>query len=238
MPTQIEENDPRIEVENVTFKGASGEVSGYLAKPKGAAKAAGVVIIHENKGLQPHIKDVARRAAVAGFVALAPDFLSPVGGTPDDVNEGPERIKKLDPAQTTENCLAAVEHLRGHANCTGKVGTLGFCWGGAVSNQVAVKDPKLDAGVVFYGRSPADEDVPKIKARMMLNYGSLDKNINPGVPPYEAALKAAGVNYQLHMYEGAGHAFHNDDGGDRHHAESSKLAWGRTMDFLKGALGA
>jgi carboxymethylenebutenolidase len=238
LPAQIEENDPRIEVEKVTYKGAAGEISAYLVKPKGVAKAPGVVIIHENKGLQPHIMDVARRAAVAGFVALAPDFLSPVGGTPDDVDEAPERIKLLDAAQTTENGLAAVAYLRGSANCTGKVGTIGFCWGGAVSNQIAVKDPKLDAGVVFYGRSPADEDVPKIKARMMLNYGSLDKNINPGVPPYEAALKAAGVNYEMHMYEGAGHAFHNDDGGDRHHPENSKLAWGRTMDFLKGALSA
>lgn len=238
MPAQVPENDPSIETETVTYKGASGDITAYVARPKDASNAPGVVIIHENKGLQPHIKDVARRAAKQGFVALAPDFLSPAGGTPDDESKGPDLIRELDMAKTVGDAVAAAEYLRGRADCNGKVGSIGFCWGGALSNQMAVHDPKLDAGVVFYGRSPAEEDVPKIKARMLLNYGSEDKNINPGVPPYEEALKKAGVDYQLYMYEGGQHAFHNDDNPDRHHPENAKLAWQRTMDFLKDTLAA
>ncbi len=236
MPAQIKENDPRIETENVSFQGASGKVNAYLVRPKGVKKAPGVVIIHENKGLQPHIKDVARRAALEGFVVLAPDFMTPVGGTPADEAKAPDIIKGLDMNKTTGDGIAAVAYLRGRADANGKVGTVGFCWGGGLSNQIAVNDPTLNAGVVFYGRSPADADVTKIKARMMLNYGSLDTNINPSVPPYEAALKAAGKNYKLYMYEGGQHAFYNDDNPQRHHPENSKVAWKRTMDFLREAI--
>ncbi len=237
MPAQIPEDDSRIDTENVTISGASGDLTAYVAKPRGASSAPCVVIIHENKGLQPYVKDVARRAAVAGFIAVAPDFLTPVGGTPDNEADGPERTKSLDMAKVTGDGLAAIFYARGRGDCSGKVGVIGFCWGGALSNQMAVNDPALDAAVVFYGRSPADEDVPKIKARMMLNYGSLDENVNASVPGYEAALKAAGTDYQLHMYDGGKHAFHNDDNPDRHHPENSKLAWDRTMEFLKDALG-
>ena len=234
----IAENDSRISTETITFKGASGDVTGYLARPSGNAAAPGVVIIHENKGLAPHIKDVARRAATEGFVALAPDYMSPVGGTPADEAEGPEKAKLLDMELVKGDGLASVEYLRSRSDCSGKVGTIGFCWGGALSNQIAVNDPKLDAGVVFYGKSPEATDVPKIKAKMMLHYGSLDENINPGVPPYEEALKAAGKDYQLFMYDGGKHAFHNDENPDRHHPEHSKTAWKRTMDFLKKTLAA
>ncbi len=234
----IAENDSRISTETITFKGASGDVTAYLARPAGNATAPGVVIIHENKGLAPHIKDVARRAATEGFVALAPDYMSPVGGTPANEAEAPDKAKLLDMELVKGDGLASVEYLRSRSDCNGKVGTIGFCWGGALSNQIAVNDPKLDAGVVFYGKSPAATDVPKIKAKMMLHYGSLDENINPGVPPFEEALKAAGKDYQLFMYDGGKHAFHNDENPDRHHPEHSKTAWKRTMDFLKKTLAA
>jgi len=236
LPAQIDENDSRIETETVNFDGASGAISAYVAKPAGADNAPAVIIIHENKGLQPHLKDVARRAAAAGFIAVAPDFQSQVGGTPDDPDEAVEKTKSLDMAKITGDAIAAAAYARGRADSNGKVGSVGFCWGGALSNQLAVHDPELNAGVVFYGRSPADEDVPKIKARMLLNYGGEDKNINGTVPGYEAALKAAGTDYTIHMYEGGQHAFHNDDNPDRHHPDNSVLAWSRTMDFLRGAL--
>ncbi|HEY4134534.1 MAG TPA: dienelactone hydrolase family protein [Alphaproteobacteria bacterium] len=235
---QVPETDSRIQVETVTFKGASGDVKAYLAKPAGVSKAPGVLIIHENKGLSAHIKDVARRAALDGFVALAPDFLSPVGGSPANEAEGPDKIKLLDAGKTKGDGLAALDYLRKRPDCNGKVGSVGFCWGGALSNQLAVSDPRLDAGVVFYGRSPEDADVAKIKAQMLLHYGSLDENINKTVPGYEAALKSQGKNYALHMYEGAGHAFHNDSDPSRHHANSAKLAWDRTVSFLKKTLAA
>jgi carboxymethylenebutenolidase len=238
LPAQIEENDPRIETETVSFDGASGAVSAYVAKPAGADNAPAVIIIHENKGLQPHLKDVARRAATAGFIAVAPDFHSQVGGTVEDPDKAVENTAKLDMAKIVGDAVAAVAYARGRADSNGKVGSVGFCWGGGLSNQLAVHDPDLDAGVVFYGRSPADEDVPKIKARMLLNYGGEDKNINASVPGYEAALKAAGTDYTLYMYEGAPHAFNNDDNPDRYHPESAVLAWSRTMDFLKEALSA
>jgi len=236
LPAQIEENDPRIETETVSFDGASGAISAYVAKPAGADNAPAVIVIHENKGLQPHLKDVARRAATAGFIAVAPDFHSQVGGTVEDPDKAVENTGTLDMAKIVGDAVAAVAYARGRADSNGKVGSVGFCWGGGLSNQLAVHDPDLDAGVVFYGRSPADEDVPKIKAPMLLNYGGEDKNINASVPGYESALKAAGTNYTLHMYEGAPHAFHNDDNPDRHHPDSAVLAWGRTMDFLKEAL--
>ncbi len=239
MPAQIDETDSRIETETVSFDGASGAVSAYVAKPAGGSNLPAVIIIHENKGLQPHIQDVARRAAVAGFLAIAPDFQSQVGGTPvGDDDAAVEKTRALDMDKVKGDGLAAAAYARGRADGNGKVGTIGFCWGGALSNQIAVNDPDLDAGVVFYGRSPADEDVAKIKARMLLNYGALDENINAAVPAYEAALKAAGTDYTLHMYDGGQHAFHNDDNPARHHPENAKLAWGRTMDFLKETLAA
>lgn len=235
---QIPENDPRVRAEMVTFKGASGDVKGYLVRPANAARAPAVVVIHENKGLTPYIKDVARRAAAQGFIALAPDFLSQVGGTPANEEDGPEKTRALDMAKTKQDALAAAEYLRALSGTNGKVGSIGFCWGGALSNQLAVNDPNLNAAVVFYGRSPASEEVTKIKAKMLLHYGGLDENINKTVPEYEAALKAQGKSYTLNMYEGAQHAFHNNDNPSRHHPESAALAWERTMTFLKGALAA
>lgn len=235
---QVVESDARIQTQMIEFEGASGQIRAYLVKPANVDRAPGVLIIHENKGLTPHIKDVARRAALEGFVVLAPDFLSQVGGTPADEAEGPAKTQSLDMEKTKADGLAALEYLRRRPECNGKVGSVGFCWGGALSNQLAVRDPDLEAAVVFYGRSPDEADVPKIKARMLLHYGSLDENINKTVPGYEAALKAQGKDYTLHMYEGGPHAFHNDTNPERYHPESAKLAWERTMSFLKETLAA
>ena len=232
----VAENDSRIETDTVTIPGASGELPVYVAKPAGGTDVPGILVIHENKGVTPYIRDVVRRAAVAGFVAGAPDFLAPLGGTPDDESKGPEMTKRLDMDETKADALAALAYVKGRDDGSGKIGCVGFCWGGALANQVAVNAPDLDAGVVFYGRAPADGDVPRIKAKLLLHYGSLDQNINPGVPGYEAALKAAGTDYRLHMYEGGQHAFHNDTNAERYHEENARVAWRRTIDFLHANL--
>ena len=232
----VPENDSRIETDTITIQGASGDIPVYVARPAGATGAPGILVIHENKGVTPYIRDVARRAAIEGFVAGVPDFLAPLGGTPDDESKGPEMTKQLDMDETNADALAALAYIKDRDDCSGKIGCVGFCWGGALANQVAVNAPDLDAGVVFYGRSPADGDVPRIKAKLLLHYGSLDQNINPGVPGYETALKAAGTDYQLHMYEGGQHAFHNDTNAARYHGENARLAWRRTIEFLKANL--
>jgi carboxymethylenebutenolidase len=232
----VAENDSRIETDTITIQGASGDIPVYVARPAGATGVAGILVIHENKGVTSHIRDVVRRAAVEGFVAGAPDFLAQVGGTPDDESKGPEMTKQLDMDETKADALAALAYIKGREDCSGKIGCVGFCWGGALANQVAVNAADLDAGVVFYGRSPADGDVPRIKAKLLLHYGSLDQNINPGVPGYEAALKAAGTDYRLHMYEGGQHAFHNDTNAERYHEANAQTAWRRTIDFLNANL--
>ena len=204
--------------------------------PKGDAKLPGAIVIHENRGLNPHTKDVARRVALEGFLALAPDALSPLGGTPEDADEARTLIGKLDSQTTIKNSLAAVQYLKTHPQSTGKVGCMGFCWGGGMTNQVAVNSPDLAAAVPFYGRQPAPEDVPKIKASLLLHYAGLDERINAGIPEFEAALKEASVNYKIFMYEGANHAFFNDTNADRYHKEAAQLAWERTIAFLKEKL--
>jgi carboxymethylenebutenolidase len=230
----IAEDDARLTTEEISFPGPSGEIRGYLAR---AADAGGelpaVLVIHENRGLNPHTEDVARRAALEGFVALAPDFLSPQGGTPENEDQAREMIGQLDQQQTIQNALAAVDFLESHEATTDKVGVIGFCWGGALANQVAVNSPNVDAVVPFYGRQPASEDVAKIKAPLLLQYAGLDDRINEGIPAYEQALKDAGVDYTIHMYEGANHAFHNDTNAARYDQEAAELAWSRTIDFLK-----
>jgi carboxymethylenebutenolidase len=230
----VPEDDSRLMTERVTFPGASGEVQGYLARPADAQGALpGVVVIHENRGLNPHIEDVTRRMALEGFVALAPDFLSPQGGTPEDEDQAREMIRQLDQQQTTENALAAVDYLKDHEATTGQVGVIGFCWGGGLANQVAVSSPDVAAVVPFYGRQPASEDVAKIQAPLLLHYAGIDERINAGIPAYEQALQEAGVEYTIHMYEGANHAFHNDTNEARYDQEAAELAWSRTIDFLK-----
>jgi carboxymethylenebutenolidase len=228
-------DDPRLHVENIKYPGETGEVLAHFARPKGDAKLPGVIVIHENRGLNPHTEDVARRAAIEGFIAIAPDALSSLGGTPEDVNEARSLMRKLDSQATVKNYLAAVQYLKTHPQSTGKVGCMGFCWGGGMTNQVAVNSPDLAAAVPFYGRQPAPEDVPKIKASMLLHYAGLDERINAGIEAFEAALKEASIEYKIFMYEGAGHAFFNDTG-SRYHKEAALLAWERTIAFLKEKL--
>ena len=235
MAEVVAEDDPRLHTEYVKYPGETGEVRASLARPEGDEKLPGVIVIHENRGLNLHIKDVGRRVALEGFLAIAPDALSPLGGTPEDADEARSMIGKLDSQATAKNFAAAVKYLKTHPQSTGKVGVMGFCWGGGMTNQVAVNSPDLIAAVPFYGRQPAPEDVPKIKASMLIHYAGLDKRINAGIEAFEAALKEASVDYKIYMYEGAAHAFFNDTG-SRYHEEAAKLAWERTIAFLKEKL--
>jgi len=231
----VPKDDPRLETGYIKYPGANGEVRAYSARPKGATKLAGVIVIHENRGLNPHTEDVARRAALEGFMAIAPDALSPFGGTPENPDEARPLFQKLDREANTKNFVAAVAYLKTHPQATGKVGCMGFCWGGGITNQVAVNAPDLTAAIPFYGSQPAAEDVPKIKAAMLIHYAGDDARINAGIPAFEEALKKAGVDYKIHVYEGAGHAFMNDTG-TRYHKEAAALAWQRTVAFLKERL--
>lgn len=231
-------DDPRVKAERVSYPGGSGEMKGYLVKPGTGGKLGSVVVIHENRGLNAHIEDVVRRVAVAGFLALAPDFLSPAGGTPTNEDQARDMIGKLDAAATVANAVASVAFLRGHADGNGKVGAVGFCWGGGQVGQLAVNDPTLDAGVVYYGRTPDPADVAKIKAPLLLHYAGLDERINGGVPAFKDALDKAGAAYTLYMYEDAQHAFNNDTSAERYNAEAAKLAWDRTLAFLGEKLGS
>ena len=227
-------DDDRVQTEEVTFEGATGEVSGYLARPADTDEARpGVVVIHENRGLNPHTEDVARRLALEGFVALAPDFLSPQGGTPEDEDQAREMIGQLDSDQTTQNALAAVDFLKSHDATTDKVGVIGFCWGGALANQVAVHSADVAAVVPYYGRQPSAEDAAKIEAPLLLQYAGLDERINAGIEAYEQALQAADVDYTIHIYEGANHAFNNDTSETRYDPEAAELAWSRTIEFFR-----
>ena len=228
-------DDPRLEAGYVKYAVEGGEMRAYSAKPKGAAKLSGVIVIHENRGLNPHTEDVARRVALEGYHAIAPDALSLLGGTPANPDEARPLFAKIDRAANTKNFVAAVAYLKTGPQATGKVACMGFCWGGAVTNQVAVNAPDLAAAVPFYGSQPAAEDVPKIKAAMLIHYAGDDERINAGIPPFEEALKKAGIEYTIHMYEGAGHAFLNDTG-TRYNKEAAELAWKRTIAFLNEKL--
>lgn len=233
----VAEDDARIKAEDVTYPGDGGDMKGHLVKPANlAGKVGTVIVIHENRGLNAHIKDVARKVALDGFVALAPDFLSPVGGTPADEEKAREMIGQLDPAKTIANEVATVAYLKGHAEGNGKVGAVGFCWGGGAVNDIAVNSPDLAAGVAYYGRQAKAEDVPKIKAALLLQYGDLDERINAGIPAYEEALKAAGKEYTVYIYDGAQHAFNNDTSEARYNKEAADLAWSRTIEFFKSKL--
>lgn len=231
----VRQDDPRLHVEDIRYLGERGDVLAHFARPKEDSKLPGVIVIHENRGLVPHIKDVARRVALEGFLAVAPDALSPLGGTPEDEDEGRSMIQTLDSQATAKNFVAAAKYLKTHPQSTGKVGCMGFCWGGGMTNQVAVNYPDLNAAAPFYGMQPKSEDVSKIRAPLLLHYASLDERINVGIPAFEAALKEASVDYKLFMYEGAEHAFFNNTG-TRYHEASAKLAWERTITFLKQRL--
>lgn len=229
--------DDEVFSEEITFPGADGNISGLFAMPKGNKKKLGaVVVIHENRGLTPHIKDVTKRVAMAGFVALGVDALSPFGGTPADENKGRELIGKLDAEKNLQNYLKALAFLRAHPQGNGKTGCVGFCWGGAMANKLAVNDPQLNAAVAYYGSQAKAEEVPNIKASLLLHYGGLDERINAGIPAYEQALKANNINYQLYVYEGVNHAFNNDTSPTRYNEAAAKLAWQRTIDLFKKKL--
>ncbi|AEG03319.1 MULTISPECIES: dienelactone hydrolase family protein [Sinorhizobium] len=233
----IAETDERIKGEDITYPGADGEMKGYLVRPADASgKLPAVIVIHENRGLNPHIRDVARRMALEGFVALAPDFLSPDGGTPDDEDKAREMISALDATETNANAVATVSFLKGHAESTGNVGAIGFCWGGGLVNRLAVNAPDLKAGVAYYGAQAKAEDVPKIKAALLLHYAGLDERINAGIEAYRKALTENGKDVTIHVYEGANHAFNNDTSAARYNKEAADLAWQRTVEFLKTKL--
>lgn len=225
--------DDRLFTERISYAGDGAEMKGYIARPKAEGKYGAVVVIHENRGLNPHIEDVARRTALAGYVALAPDALSPQGGTPADADQARDMFQKLDAPKNLNNFIKAFDYLRTRKDCNGKFGTVGFCWGGGMVNQLAVNMPDLKAAVAFYGRQPDSADVSKIKAAIQLHYAGLDERINAGIPAYEEALRKVGVSYELYNYEGAQHAFHNDTSTARYNETAAKLSWDRTVAFFK-----
>jgi carboxymethylenebutenolidase len=232
--TQDSNND--LITEFIKYPGETGDMKAYLARPKAGKKHPAVIIIHENRGLQPHIMDVTRRMAREGFLSLAPDALSPLGGTPEDINKVGDMFKQLNNEQTIKNFVAAVRYLKSNPNSTGNVGCTGFCWGGAMTNQVAVNSPDLKAAVPYYGRQPAVEDVAKIKAPVLAHYAENDQGIDQGIPAFEEALKKAKIEYQIFTYPGTQHAFNNDTNPARYNEEAAKLAWKRTVDFFREKL--
>lgn len=229
-------NSDDIEVENITYNGVDGDMKAVLAKPKGKKKLGCVLVIHENRGLNPHIIDITKRIAAEGFLALGVDALSPLGGTPADEDKGRELIGKLDPQKNLQNYLKGLEYLRNRKDGNGKVGCVGFCWGGGMANKLAVNDPKLQAAVAYYGAQANAADVPKIKASMMLHYGGLDERINAGIPAYEQALKENKIDYKIYIYDGVNHAFNNNTSPTRYNEAAAKLAWQRTIDLFKSKL--
>jgi carboxymethylenebutenolidase len=234
----VPKDDLRLHTEWIQYPGQTGQIKAYLARLKEEKKRPAVLVIHENRGLTPHIQDVARRMALEGFLTLAPDALSPMGGTPEDTSQVPALIGKLDSEATAKNFVAAVQYLKTHPLSTGKVGCTGFCWGGGMTNQVAVRAPDLVAAVPYYGPQPAAQDAPKIKAAMLLHYAGNDERIDRGIPAFEEALKKARVDYKIYIYEGAQHAFNNDTNPQRYNKEAADLAWKRTIAFFKEKLQA
>jgi len=226
-------SDEDLFTEKISFPGVPNKMEAYIARPKEMKKYPAVIVIHENRGLNAHIEDVARRAAREGFLAIAPNALSALGVTPANEDEARQKFQELKAENNLQNFINAFEYLKTRSDHNGATGCVGFCWGGAMSNSLAVKLPTLKAAVAFYGRQPATEEVPNIKAAVQLHYGALDERVNAGIPAYEAALKANNVRYELYMYEGANHAFHNDTAPTRYNEAAAKLAWQRTIDFFK-----
>jgi carboxymethylenebutenolidase len=234
----VKPDDPRVRTERVTFAGEGGETAGYLARPANApGRLPAVIVIHENRGLAPHIQDVARRMALEGFLALAPDLLYQSGGTPVDEDKARDMIAQLDRARTVANAVAGVRFLKAHPASNGKIGATGFCWGGGIVNALAVAaGPDLLAAAPYYGAQPPAVDVPRIKARLVLHYAGNDGRINAGIPAYRKALDRAGVKYELYIYEGTQHAFNNDTSAARYNKAAADLAWSRTVALFKEML--
>jgi len=232
---QVAKDDARIRAEYLTYTSpqGSGKMRGYLARPaKAAGKLSGVLVIHENRGLNPYIEDVTRRLAVEGYVSFAPDALTPVGGYPGDEDKAREMFAKLDGKKRTEDLVAAAGFLKSHPECSGKIGAVGFCFGGGIVNLLAVRLPDLAAAVPFYGTQPSVDDTAKIKAPLLIHYAEHDDRINTGWKPFERALKANGVRYEMHVYPGTNHGFHNDTT-PRYDDAAAKLAWSRTLAFFR-----
>ncbi len=225
--------DDDLFTEYVSYPGQPAEMKAYVARPKADKTYAAVVVIHENRGLNAHIEDVARRAAKAGYLAIAPNALAPIGGTPANEDEARTKFQELKAENNLQNFINVFPYLKTRKDFNGKAGCVGFCWGGAMANNLAVKVPDLKAAVAFYGRQAAAEDVPNIHAALQLHYGGLDERVNAGIPAYEEALKKNGKTYEVYIYEGAQHAFHNDTAPTRYNEAAAKLAWGRTMDFFR-----
>ncbi len=235
---QVSQDDPRIQTEYITYASpeGGGEIKALLSRPaETSGKLPGIVVVHENRGLNPYIEDVGRRAALAGFISIAPDALTPLGGYPGNDDDGRALQRQRDRYEMLEDFIAAFEHLKDHPDCTGKVGVVGFCFGGWISNMMAAKVPELAAAVPFYGGQAPAEMVPDIQAPLLLHFASLDQRVNEGWPAYETALKEHNKVYEAHMYEGANHGFHNDTTG-RYDKEAAELAWQRTIDFFNKKL--
>ncbi|HEY6974862.1 MAG TPA: dienelactone hydrolase family protein [Chitinophagaceae bacterium] len=224
-------NDDELFTERVTYHGAD-DMQAYVARPEKEDKYAAIVVIHENRGLNPHIEDVTRRAAKAGYLAIAPNALSPLGGTPSNEDDARQLFTQLDQTKTLQNFIKVFDYLGKRKDCNGNYGCVGFCWGGGMANNLAVNVPALKAAVAFYGMQPKAEDVSKIKAALQLHYAGLDERIDAGIPAYEDALKKANVVYELYMYDGAQHGFHNDTAPTRYNETAAKLAWQRTLEFF------
>lgn len=233
----VRPDDPRLAASDIAVPGSDAGLSGYLVSAKGEQKRPALVMIHENRGLNPHIRDMTRRAALAGYLTLGIDALSPEGGTPSDEDKAREMIGKLNPEDAARRIAAAVRFLAGHPQSTGKVGAMGFCWGGGQVNRVASIEPMLGAGIAYYGSQVPAERVGTIRAALMLHYAGKDDRINAGIPAYKAALEQAGKAFELHIYEGVDHAFNNDTNAARFNATAATLAWQRSLDFLARNLG-
>ena len=235
---QIQPDDPRLDSKYITYKSpkGGGEIKGLLSMPAGTkTKLPGIIVVHENRGLNPYIEDVGRRAALAGFVSLAPDALTPLGGYPGNDDDGRALQRQRDRDEMLEDFIAAYEYLKAHPNSTGKVGVVGFCFGGWISNMMAVRVPGLAASVPFYGGQPPAESVPEIKAPLLLHYAGLDTRVNEGWPAYEEALKKYKKDYTAYIYPDVNHGFHNDST-PRYDKEAAELAWDRTLAFFKEKL--
>ncbi|WP_442587357.1 dienelactone hydrolase family protein [Pedobacter sp. AW31-3R] len=230
-------NEELLNMEMVSYPGVDGEMKAFLARPKNKTNLGTVLVIHENRGLNPHIIEVTKRVAAEGFITMGVDALSAFGGTPEDEDKGRELIGQLHAGNTLQNYLNGLSYLRTRKDGNGKTGCVGFCWGGAMANRLSVNDPYLLASVAYYGTQPAIDEVPRIKSSVMLHYGGLDERINAGIPAYETALKANHIDYQLYIYKDVNHAFNNDTSPTRYNEAAAKLAWQRTIDLFKKKLG-
>lgn len=231
------ENDARLAIDRISYDSPKGKINGYLVRPKAKGKRPVIIVVHENRGLNPHIQDVARRLALEGFLAFALDLLSISGGTPADEDQARDLHAKTDVKDMTAAAAAAVPFMVSHAESNGNVGVVGFCFGGGVVNRLAAERPDLKAAVAYYGLQLPAEQVPAIRAPLLLHYAGLDDRINAGITAYEAALKANGKRYTIYIYPGVNHAFNNDTGGARYNKEAADLAWARTVAFFKEQLG-